>query len=136
MLAMSPLRFSKVTKNGEEKEKMLSGVIIRHLVLPDLLQDSYDVLDWLKFHADGKACISLMTQYTPIKATAENESPNRFISEDEFSAITNEIEDYCFEHLFYQELIQDDSWLPDFNNIQPFSNKLAKPIWHWKNGFI
>ncbi len=135
MIEMSPLKLTTVTKNGVTKEKMLSGVIIRHLVLPDFLQDSFDVLDWLKFYVDDKACISLMTQYTPIKTDTEKKSPQRFISEKEFSQITNEIEDYAFEYLFYQELIQDDSWLPDFNRTQPFSNELAKPIWHWKKGF-
>ncbi len=135
MIELSPLRFTTVKKNGISYEKLISGVIIRHLVLPGLMKDSFDVLDWLKFYADGKACISLMTQYTPIKTIAPNDSPDRFVSEEEFSILTNEIEEYCFEHLFYQELIQDDSWLPDFNNIQPFSNELAKPIWHWKHGF-
>ncbi len=136
MIEMSPMQFAEVEKNGIVKEKMLSGVIIRHLVLPDLLQDSIDVLDWLKFYADGKACISLMSQYTPIKTDTSNESPNKFISESEFRIITQELEEYCFEHLFYQELIQDDSWLPDFKRVQPFSNELAMPIWHWEKGFV
>ncbi len=136
MIEMSPLKFEEKTKDGETKERMLSGVIIRHLVLPSHLQDSIDVLDWLKYYADGKACISLMTQYTPIKTDTKNKSPDRFISNEEFSFITQEIDAYCFEYLFYQELIQDDSWLPDFNRIQPFSNELAKPIWHWKHGLI
>ncbi len=136
MIEMSPMQFVTITKNDEQKEKMLSGVIIRHLVLPNALQDSFDVLDWLKYYADGRACISLMTQYTPIKIDSANEAPNRFISQDEFTSLTSQIEDYCFEHLFYQELIQDDSWLPDFNRTQPFSNELAKPIWHWKHGSL
>ena len=33
-------------------------------------------------------------------------------------------------HLFYQELSDDTSWLPDFTQNQPFSNKLAKTVWH------
>ncbi len=135
MIELSPLRLENSIKDGQVKEKMLSGVIIRHLVLPDHIQDSYDVLDWLKFYVDDKAYISLMTQYTPIKTDTEKKSPQRFISENEFRNITSEIEDYDFEHLFYQELIQDDSWLPDFNRTQPFSNELAKPVWHWKKGF-
>ncbi len=136
MIDLSPLHITKSTKNGTTKEKMLSGVIIRHLMLPDHIQDSYEVLDWLKFYIDDKAYISLMTQYTPIKTDTEKKAPQRFVSEKEFETITSEIEDYDFDNLFYQELIQDDSWLPDFNRTQPFSNELAKPIWHWKHGFI
>ena len=41
-----------------------------------------------------------------------------------------------FEYLFYQELSNDTSWLPDFDRTQPFSNSLATPVWHWKKGFI
>ncbi len=132
MIEYSPLRF----RNDDDSDKMLSGVIIRHLVLPSYMEDSYDVLDWLKINADGKACISLMSQYTPVQSDVSKKAPTRYISEEEFSKLEEKIKEYCFEHLFYQELIQDDSWLPDFNRTQPFSNELAKPIWHWNKGFI
>ena len=46
------------------------------------------------------------------------------------------IDEYKFEYLFYQDLSDDTSWLPDFNRTQPFSNALATPVWHWKNGFL
>ncbi len=136
MIKMAPLQLESVTKNNQSTEKMLSGVIIRHLVLPSFIQDSFDVLDWLKLNADGKACISIMSQYTPIKKLSSNKAPNRPVSQKEFSDIEQSIHNYCFEYLFYQELIEDDTWLPDFDRTQPFSNELAKPIWHWKKGFI
>lgn len=139
MIEMSPMRFETFfdEKTRRVGEKMLSGVIIRHLILPDFLNESKHVLDWLKTHADSKACISIMTQYTPIHADKINTLlPDRFISCDEFEHITAMIQDYQFEHAFYQELIQDNSWLPDFNRIQPFSNELAKPLWHWEHGML
>ena len=143
MIELAPLRFEPVTtrspqsaENTESAEKMVSGVIVRHLVMPGCLDNTVKVLDWLKEHADGKACISLMSQYTPV---AQNGSPrnfpDRFINRDEFEYIKQLIHDYDFDYLFYQELENDDSWLPDFNRVQPFSNSLATPVWHWKNGF-
>lgn len=137
-----------------EKEKMLSGVIIRHLVLPGRLNDTKQVLDWLKKVGDRddahKACISLMSQYTPVSVTeslftetelnertnALSAFENRLISKKEFAKITDLISEYDFSYLFYQELVEDTEWLPDFTCKQPFSYKLAKPVWHWKEGFI
>lgn len=143
MIELAPLRFEPVktrspqsAENTESAEKMVSGVIVRHLIMPGCLDNTVKVLDWLKEHADGKACISLMSQYTPV---AQNGSPrnfpDRFINRDEFEYIKQLIHDYDFDYLFYQELENDDSWLPDFNRVQPFSNSLATPVWHWKNGF-
>ena len=147
MIKNSPLKITSVKKGEEEKEKMLSGVIIRHLVLPGLMDDSEITLAWLKVHADSKAYISLMSQYTPVPfkenpsdLKKRNESlktlENRLLNKNEDLKIQQIIEDYEFECLFYQELSDDTSWLPDFEREQPFSNALAKPVWHWKSGFV
>jgi putative pyruvate formate lyase activating enzyme len=135
MLKKSPLA---LTADG----KMTRGVIVRHLFLPGMLEDTICVLDWLKKNADGKAVISLMSQYTPIPF-AENEArsrqkalsafDNRLVSREEFEDLQDLLELYQFEHVFYQELTQDTEWLPDFERTQPFSAQLAKPVWHWKN---
>lgn len=136
----------KVSK-GEKREKLTQGVIIRHLFMPGKFMETADVLEWLKNHADGKAVISLMNQYTPVpfaeygpKLKKRMESleaiENRLVSKQEDSDLQDLIEAYDFETLFYQELSSDTSWLPDFNKAQPFSNKLAKPVWHWKHGFL
>lgn len=137
---------SKETGKKETKEKMLSGTIIRHLVLPGRLSDTQMTLDWLKKHADENACISLMSQYTPVpfKGTEEEMSlrskalsafPNRLLDGSEDTSIHAMIDEYDFDYLFYQELSDDTDWLPDFTRTQPFSNKLATPVWHWKKGF-
>jgi len=135
------------TANGNTKEKMESGVIIRHLFLPGRFAETADTLEWLKTNADGKACISLMSQYTPVpykgseqeikkRNTALSAIENRLVSKEEDQDLQDLIEAYDFEYLFYQELSDDTDWLPDFNRIQPFSNKLAKPVWHWTSGLI
>ncbi|MBR7079583.1 MAG: radical SAM protein, partial [Treponema sp.] len=127
--------------------KIQSGVIIRHLFLPGRFEDTVMALDWLKEHADTRACISLMSQYTPVPftgSTQELESrnkalssiENRLVTADEDADLQDIIEAYDFDWLFYQELSDDTSWLPDFNRCQPFSNKLALPLWHWREGFI
>lgn len=145
MLNNSPLKIIKVKKGKETKEKIMSGVIIRHLFLPGRMDDTITALDWLKSHADGRACISLMSQYTPVPFNEAEDKlekrrhslaafQNRLVSEQEDTELKKLIDSYCFEYLFYQDLSDDTSWLPDFNRTQPFSNALAKPIWHWTCG--
>lgn len=138
MIKNNPL---EITEVDAEHEKMLSGVIIRHLFMPGRFAETADVLQWLKDHADGKACLSLMNQYTPVpfdedsakleaRKTALSAIENRLVTPQEDEDIQDLIEAYDFEYLFYQELSDDTSWLPDFTRPQPFSNKLAKPLWH------
>ena len=126
---------------GEPRDKMMSGVIVRHLFMPGKFEQTADVLSWLKENADGRAIISLMNQYTPVPFEEEREQlaarrkalaslENRLVTPEEDSDIQDLIEAYDFEYLFYQELTNDTSWLPDFKRAQPFSNKLATPIWH------
>ena len=132
---------------GECKDKMVEGVIIRHLFLPGRFEETAETLAWLKEHADGKAYISLMNQYTPVPFFEKKEQlearqkslsviENRLVSREEDVDLRDLIEAYDFDCLFYQELSDDTSWLPDFTRPQPFSNRLAKPVWHWKNGFV
>lgn len=113
-----------------------SFVIMRHLVLPDNLSDTKNVLRWFSENLSGKAQLSLMTQFTPVHKSAHKGHLNRYINQDEFDIIQLMIDEFDIEDGFYQELIQDSDWLPDFNRTNPFSSDLSKPIWHWKNGFI
>lgn len=136
MIENNPLKIEE-----HPREKMLSGVIIRHLFMPGHFEETADVLSWLKQNADTRACISLMNQYTPVpfdesasQLAARQKSlatlENRLVTPQEDEDIQDLIEAFDFDYLFYQELSDDTSWLPDFRRPQPFSNKLATPIWH------
>ena len=153
MISHNPLKIvqkEKIAGTNREKtvkDKILSGVIVRHLFLPGKFIETADVLDWLKHNADKKAIISLMSQYTPVPFKGSDEEltkrkkalssiENRLVNQQEDQDLRDLIEAYDFDYLFYQDLCQDTEWLPDFEKKQPFSYKLAKPVWHWKYGFI
>lgn len=155
MIAHNPLKIVEkevVVSTGStteivKKEKIEQGVIVRHLFLPGKFFETADVLQWLKERVDGKAIISLMSQYTPVpfKDSEENLAKrkkalsiieNRLVNTTEDADLRDLIEAYDFDYLFYQDLCTDTEWLPDFEKTQPFSYALAKPVWHWKNGFI
>lgn len=143
MIKNFPLKMETLSSKtrGEKKEKILRGVIVRHLFLPGRFEDTANTLAWLKEHADGKAMISLMSQYTPVsfRESAQESSrrksaldafENRFVSETEDGDLRDLIAAYDFENLFYQELNCDTAWLPDFSRREPFGSELAKVLWH------
>ena len=121
--------------------KMLQGLIVRHLILPNRLEDSFSVIQWFKENIDTKGYLSLMSQYTPIrgrekKIDAIKLMENRFLEEYELETAFDILDYFEIENGFYQELNPSDDWLPDFNQTQTFPNELAKPLWHWKYGFL
>ena len=68
---------TNVFKNG----KMLSGVIVRHMLLPSHLEDSKQIL---KFLAENfpSVTLSLMAQYTPLGRASDLPEINRKITEE------------------------------------------------------
>jgi putative pyruvate formate lyase activating enzyme len=116
-----------------ENGVLASGTVIRHLILPGYLEATRRVIRWFADHAQGRALLSLMTQYTPVKT---GESPERYVNRGEYEQVCGWLEEFGIEDGFYQELVQDSAWLPDFNRPNPFSSELSQPVWHWKTGMI
>ncbi len=138
MAELSPLklRYGKAYPFG----KLESGVIVRHLALPGCLQDTEAVLRWYAGTIKDKALLSLMTQYTPIKARPLAATParfqNRMLHRYDDAALKELLTELEIDGGFYQELNPSDDWLPDFTRIRTFSAELSKPLWHWTCGFV
>ncbi len=139
MAGQSPLSIEPPTET-RPSGRISSGMIVRHLVLPNRLADTELVLQWYAERLAGKALLSLMTQYTPVTHSPRGREidafPNRLIDRPEADRLQVLLERYGIEDGFYQELVEDTSWLPDFTKTQPFSSSLARPVWHWQSGFI
>lgn len=140
MAEKSPLNIEHPDAASYPAGKIRSGVIVRHLALPGKLADTELVLRWFAEHLADKAILSLMTQYTPVTQSPYSKKldafPNRPLDRQEYHRLTELLEELNIDTGFYQELVEDTDWLPDFNRTQPFSSKLAQPVWHWKTGFI
>ncbi|MBQ8621096.1 MAG: 4Fe-4S cluster-binding domain-containing protein [Oscillospiraceae bacterium] len=67
-------------------EKVVRGVIIRHLILPGHVENSLKVLDWIgDTFAPGEVLVSLMRQYTPMGGLP---APlDRTVTEEEYQAV-------------------------------------------------
>lgn len=121
-----------------EKSSFQPAMIVRHLVLPEQVADSRDVLAWFAANLRERALLSVMTQYTPVPQAGANseQPPDRFLLENEYDSLPILLDRYGIEEGFIQELVEDSSWLPDFTRTQPFSSSLARPVWHWSSGFV
>lgn len=82
-------------------EKLASGVVIRHLILPGNVENSLKVLDWIgENFAPGEVLVSLMRQYTPMGGLG---APfDRTVTEEEYQAVLswmylNELEGFTQE---------------------------------------
>lgn len=134
----APSRHADPAPGEDAPEVLVSGVVVRHLVLPDRLDSTRAVLRWFADNLAGKALLSLMTQYTPIPGTerAGNPPPQRFVDEGEYARVVAMLEEFDIEDGFYQELVPGSDWLPDFLRTNPFSSELSVPVWHWRDGFL
>lgn len=87
----------------DETGKMLSGCIVRHLVLPMCTSDSLKVLDFLKSVLPGDVPLSLMRQYTPMGEIEGFPELARPITAREYHRVLDYAEALGFETVFTQE---------------------------------
>ena len=92
------------------------GVIIRHLVLPNHIQNSKHILKWIKENIDENIYVSVMAQYFPTYKAKEDESINRKLNKKEYK----EIEDYLYmldlKNGYIQELGEhEEEYVPNFD---------------------
>ena len=88
-----------------EKGMITKGLIIRHLVLPNNIENSKKVLEWIKENVDERVYISVMTQYFPTYKAKEYDEINRKLTKEEYQ----EIEDYIYKLDIQNGYMQDYS---------------------------
>lgn len=99
-----------------ENEIMKKGLIIRHLVMPNCVQDSFNVLDWIASHLGNKTYISIMNQYIPYYKAIDNKLIGRKIRPLEYKAVKSHALNLGFENGFFQEKESADTcYIPKFD---------------------
>ncbi len=85
---------------------MQRGVLVRHLVLPNNIENSKKVLKWMKDNLKEDTYVSIMAQYFPtFKAkTEEYKELNRKLNLKEWEEIEDYIYELNFKNGFMQEL--------------------------------
>ena len=92
-----------------------SGVIVRHLVLPDNIGDSKDVIDAYSEICKNSAYLSIMRQYTP-RGDCEYPEISRPITDDEYNKVVNYALMCGVKNIFLQDGESvSESFIPAFN---------------------
>ena len=95
-------------------DKLMKGMIIRHLILPNHTDDSLAILDWIKENIDNP-CISLMGQFVPMHKAGEYEDINRKLKPIEYKRVS----------LYMLKLGLNDGYMQELSS----ASEEYTPIW-------
>lgn len=94
-MAQKPLKM-------REDGKMLSGCIIRHLILPLAAYDSIEVVKFVS-SLPKSVYFSLMSQYTPFGEIEKYKELQRRITKREYERVLSAVREYGLENVFLQD---------------------------------
>lgn len=92
-----------------------SGLIVRHLVLPDGLAGSRDSLTWLATEISPDVTVSIMSQYHPAHRAGRVPSLRRTITRSEYEEVTDLLDSLGMENGWVQGMESDHHYVPDFD---------------------
>ena len=93
---------------------MTKGVIVRHLLLPNMEDDSKKILNYLYQTYKDNIYISIMNQYTPIRPL-KYDHLNYKVSPNIYDEVIDYAWDIGIRNAFIQEEgTQSESFIPDF----------------------
>jgi putative pyruvate formate lyase activating enzyme len=120
-------------------QQLVRGTIVRHLVLPGLMEQTREVLEWFAAKHARRALLSLMVQFgVPQemrgfrRGVAELE--NRPLTGDEYERLLDWLGETGIEEGFVQEPGEEGLWWPDFERRNPFPPAYSVPVWSWRDG--
>ena len=102
----------KFDKNGIIEK----GLMIRHLVLPNNIENSKRTLKWIKENIDENVYINIMAQYFPTCKAKEIAELNRKLTKEEYEEIENFVYELDIKNGYMQELGEhEEEYVPNFN---------------------
>lgn len=91
------------------------GVLIRHLILPNHINNSKNVLNWIKNSLPNDVYVSIMAQYFPTYKAQNYALLNRKISYHELEEIKDYLSDLGIHNGYIQELgLHEEEYIPKF----------------------
>ena len=110
------LEMRRQTKDVVVDGLMKSGLIIRHLMLPNAIDNTLGVIDWINENFSKDTYISLMGQYIPYGDSFKFEELKRKIKPIEYKIAINRLYNYGFLNSFVQDLDSaQTTFIPEFN---------------------
>jgi len=100
----------------------ISGILVRHLVLPGSVGNSKAVMEFLA-GLSGEMFISVMSQYSPCYKANNYPEIDRVINTSEYDEIVGFAVKLGLKNFFLQELESQSEYIPDFSQESPFKNR-------------
>ena len=94
--------FDQVGRPIFDGDRMIRGVIVRHLILPNRRHDSIKIVEWLYKKFGDDVYISLMNQYTPMFRAESIRSINRRLTTFEYQSVVEHALDLGVKNCFIQ----------------------------------
>lgn len=101
----------------DENGIIQKGVMIRHLVLPNHMQNTKNILKWIKENIPEEVYINVMAQYFPTYKAKEDELINRKLTRKEYKEIEKYFYLLDFKNGYIQELGEyEEEYVPKWDN--------------------
>lgn len=96
---------------------LVSGLVVRVLVLPGHVDDSKKIIKYLYDTYKDNIIISIMNQYTPVCKIDDFPNLNRKLTDEEYDEVIDYACSLGIENAFVQEgETQSESFIPDFDS--------------------
>ncbi|MBR3438931.1 MAG: 4Fe-4S cluster-binding domain-containing protein [Clostridia bacterium] len=103
----------KLNKNGIAEK----GLLIRHLVLPGNISQSFKVLDFISENFPEETAISIMCQYVPYGEAVDIPPLNRRTTAREYKMVKQRALELGFQNLYFQSRESaEKTYIPHFND--------------------
>ena len=101
----------------DERGMLKKGLIVRHLVLPNSIENSIAVLEWISKNLPlDDILVSVMSQYTPFYKSKDFPEINRRLTKKEYNRVLDALDEFGIENGFCQELSSaKEEYTPSFN---------------------
>ena len=100
----------------DDDGQIISGVIVRHLVLPSLRHDSIRIIEELsKVFKPGEILLSLMSQYVPMHNSFDFKELSRRISTFEYNSVLDFACSSGFDGFSQRRESATDEYIPEFS---------------------
>ena len=100
----------------DEKGVMKKGLMIRHLILPNNIENSKQILKWIKENFDNNVYVSIMAQYFPTYKAKKTSDLNRKLTQKEYEEVEQYLYDLELENGYIQELGEhEEEYVPKWD---------------------
>ena len=104
------------TPQINEEGILIKGVIVRHMMIPGLLDDSKKIIHYLVDNYNDDIFISIMNQYTPTNNLTNYQEINQTVDDKDYDELINYAIDLGIKNGFMQEgETQKTSFIPEFD---------------------